>query len=725
MTDSPRDNHAEDRDSGGEPPSIADADRGEFVRQWTREVIRTSYVPMARQDVEAFLADRFEELLASLFAAEFSSGPAAHVGAEMVRIHFTGTAALERTLFLLATEIPPLLPAPREDLRGRLLAIIGDLAAGYASQLREQTLDQQEVIKQAVLQARDAAEEALRASEARLRAVFTSSALGIAIVNRSGVVEEVNSAMRQIFSDANRELVGGTVFDLVDEDWLTELRISVAELAAGDVERFQAETRFSTADGTHIWTQLSASLVRDGFGEPDYQVLLYEDITERHMLQEQFRRQATHDPLTGLANRTLLKTQMDTALEVTHRGRRVGLCYFDLDGFKAINDSLGHPIGDDLLRAVAQRLQALTSAEGALATRMGGDEFVVLVPDSQGTVALIELVERMLGEITRPVRIGGQELNALASVGVVEREVAGTTPDELLRDADITLYRAKADGRAQWVMFDPEHNAVARERFKLSAAMPAALQQNEMFVEYEPIVWLETGKVVAVDAKVRWDHDDLGELEADRFIGLAEETGLITRLGSWVLERVCEHAVRWYERFGSATPLANVDLTHRHFHDPEMVRDVRRILLDTGMPPRTLGLSVPETALFGGQGDLVDTVDIFHDLGVRLGVSDFGRDHACLARLRNLPVSGVKIGGAYLESFADAGGPDPFDEHLVSSLVRSADLLGFRVVAAGVDTDLQAKRLQQLGVKAVEGACTGGIASAMEIEAMLGEGTPG
>lgn len=718
----------EERDEAGgaaagvPDPVISQADRNRFVSQWTREVIRTSYVPMARRDVEAFLAARFDELLASLFAEEFSGRPAEDVGAEMVRIHFTGTAALERTLRLFATDLPALLPVSGPDVKARLIGLIGALAAGYSAQLREQTLDQQEVIKQAVLQARDAAEEALRASEARLRAVFTLSALGIAIVSLGGVIDEVNAAMRQIFPAAGGDLVGSSMFDLVDEEWETELRLFVAELASGESGRFQTETRFSGPDGTHTWVQLSASLVRDAYGDPDYQVLLYEDITERHMLQEQFRRQATHDPLTGLANRTLLKTRLDTALEASSPGRRVGLCYFDLDGFKTINDSLGHPIGDELLRTVAQRLQALTTARGALATRMGGDEFVVLVPDTEGAPALIEEVEEMIREITRPVRIGGHELNALASVGVVEREVAGTSPDELLRDADITLYRAKADGRAQWVLFDPEQNSMARERFKLSAAMPAALQQNEMFVEYEPVVWLETGKVVAVDARVFWDHEELGELSSSHFLGLAEETGMITRLGSWMLERVCEHAVRWHERFGADTPLAGVGLTRRHFQDPELVRDVRQILVNTGLPVEFLGLSVSEAALFESSGEPVDTVEICRDLGLRLGVHDFGYDYADVRRLRNVPLSAVKIQGDYLQSFTEPSGPDPLDEHLVGGLVRTAQLLGVRVVAGGVSTELQAKRLQQLGVMAVHGPYTGGLASAMEIEAMLGEG---
>lgn len=699
-------------------PLIAERDRVEFVRQWTREIIRTSYVPLARQDIEAFLAARFDEILASLLDDDFSTGPAAEVGARMVRVHFTSPVALERTMSLLATGIPKLLAAADAEHLSRLTAISGALAAGFTEQLREQIFDQQEVIKKAVLEARDQAVEALRASEARSRAVFTSSVLGIAIADLHGTIEEVNFSMEQIFLTAEG-LVGRTVFELVDDDWLEVLRTADVELVDGSLERFQTETRFTAADGTRIWTQVSASLVRDARGEPDYQVLLYEDITDRHLLQEQLQRQATHDPLTGLANRTLLKTRLDIALEPSSPERRVGLCYFDLDGFKAVNDSLGHPIGDDLLRVIAQRLQVIAHQHGALAVRLGGDEFVVLVPDSQGVPAMLDLVQTMLDEITRPARIAGHELKVSASAGVVERAVVGTRPDELLRDADITLYRAKNEGKAQWMLFDAEINELTRTRFELSATMPSALDDNEFFVEYRPIVRLDGSALVAVEADVRWDHAGLGELGAEVFLDLAKETGLITRLGNWVLEQVCQHAVRWADRLGSAAPVASITLSERHFCGPDLVGDLQRILRATGLPAEKLWLAVPESALFDPQGDPLDTIEILRAMGVRLVVEDFGGDYSRLARLRQLPVEAVRISGPYLQSFAAPDGPDPVDEHILASLLGAAELMELTVVVDGVHTGEQATRLRRMGVTVVQGDHVGGLASAMEIEATI------
>ncbi|MEV0696713.1 EAL domain-containing protein [Saccharopolyspora sp. NPDC050389] len=691
-------------------PAVGQPQPDEVVREWTRQVIHTSYVPMGRRDLEAFLSKCFEDLLGALDGG--GAEPARDIGERLVGTHLTNSTALARTLRHLATEIPKI----RETEPTRLTEVLGELAAGYARALREQTLSEQEVIQRAVSDARDAAEEALRASEARSRAVFTASALGVAIVTLDGMIEETNPALTRIFRRPAAELVGGTVHELADEEWLVKLADTMAELATGDTDQDFLDIRFTEPNGSHVWTQLSGSLVRDARGEPDYLVLLYEDITDRHMLQEYFRQQAVRDPLTGLANRTKLESGLAAALEPIRPGRRVGLCYFDLDGFKAVNDSLGHPIGDRLLRQVAQRLEALVTEADAVAARMGGDEFVVLVPDSAGAGPVVELVERLLREITRPVLIGAHELRASASVGIVEREVAGTDAEALLRDADITLYRAKSDGRAQWVLFDPERNAEARDRFRLSAELPAAMDQHELFIEYEPIANLATGALAGATAAVRWDHAEFGELGEEQFLGLAEETGLIVRLGSWALEQACEHAARWVRQLGADAPVPTVNLSVRHCRDPELVGDVQGILQRTGLPAGALALGLPESALFDHQGDPVDTLEIFADMGIKLVVYEFGDDYARLGRLRGLPLAGVRIDGPHLASLADPDGPDPLDRHLVVAAVEGARLLGLPALTAGVRTELQADRLRELGVSKVQGPYAGERASALEIE---------
>lgn len=706
---------------------ISESDLDEFVRTWLREIIGTSYVPRARQEIEVILQECARELVASLVAERFDTGAAESVAVRLVDAHFTGSAALDRSLRLFATGLLKLVePIAVADPLPRVIAVIGAFGAAFADGLRDRTLEEQEVIQQSVLTAKDVAEEARRASEARFRAVFTSSAVGIAVADLRGRLLTCNGALEEITGQPEDELIGWTVYAFASVSGADELAVQEADLADGVLDRFHVQCEFVSGDERTVVTGLAVSLVRDATGGPSYQVVLVEDVTDRHMLQQELHRQATHDPLTGLANRTLLSTRMESALELAYPGRRVGLCYFDLDGFKAINDSLGHPIGDDLLRAVAQRLQVLANSEDALAVRMGGDEFVVLIPDSRGTTAIIELVEYMLRELTRPVRIGGHELNASASAGVVEREVAGLDRDELLSDADITLYRAKSEGKAQWMLFDPEINEASRTRFRLSATMPSALDENEFFVEYRPITWLDGGHLLAVEADIRWDHPDFGELGTEDFRELAEETGLTVRLGNRMLRQVCEHAARWAEQLGEAAPIVAVSLSQRHFRDPELVGDVQAILHETGMSAGKLRLVVPENALFDDQGDPVDLIDIFGEMGLRLIAEDFGTQGDRLARMRDVPLDMVRITGACLHRFGRADVPDPIDEHIVVSLVKAAQLLGLTVITDGVDGCEQAERLGKTGVHAVQGEYTGGLASAMEIEAMLaGSGSAG
>ncbi len=698
--------------------------RAEFVRRWTSAVLDTCYVPRTRADLHRFLDGCTEALVEVLRAEPFSAAPAAEIGAQLVREDLVDPVALQDSLHLIARGLPALAadadPSGPDPGTPGLAAIVSAVGGGFARELRRRTLDEQDVIQQAVLRARDSAGEALRASEARFRAVFTSSTLGIAVTDLDGTIDDLNDAMATIFGSSRESLLGRRLVDLADERGADELRELQADLVSGSRDAFRVDTCWSAEDGTHVWTQVSASLVRDGHGKPEYQVVLYADITDRRMLQEQLHRQAMRDPLTGLANRTLLGSRMDAALLRREPGRRVGLCYLDLDGFKTINDSLGHQVGDALLRTLALRVRGVAEAEGALVARMGGDEFVVLVPDSPGTTRVVELVERLLAEITRPATVGAHDLTATASAGVVECEVSGTDPQTLLRDADVTLYRAKAEGKAQWLLFDRERNAAARRRFRLAATLPAALDDLEFFVEYRPAVRLDTGDLVGVEATLSWDHPELGELGKDEFVGVAEETGMIARLDDWALRQACEHAVRWLGAFGSAAPAVGVDLSARHFRDADLIAKVQRVLADNGMPADRLRLGVPESALFDDRGDPVDTLEILTDMGVGLVVREFGGSFTNLHRLRRLPLTSVKIAGTYLDRLARPGGPDPLDEHVVQAVVSSGWLLGTTVVAAGVSTTDQAKRLQEMGVDAVQGPYAGAPVSAAEIGVLVG-----
>ncbi|MEU5691320.1 EAL domain-containing protein [Actinosynnema sp. NPDC020468] len=684
-----------------DPAVLAGAES--FARTWATAVIGSSYVPMTRTEVAEHLQALTEVLVHALHASPFRTAPGYEIGARLVEAHFTGTDTLGRTVQLLGDDLLSELGiTPDELMRSRLAALQGALSAGYARALRERTLAEQEAIRAAVLDARDQAEAALRASEARFRAMFTEAAIGIGIADIEGRILDVNQALQDMLGFSVEEMRQYNIRDLMHpEDGSSVWRL-YDQLTAGECDHYRAEKRFRRADGEQVWTHLTLSLVRDDHGDPQYQVAMIEDVTDRHLLQNRLRYQALHDPLTGLPNRALFLERLGRVFNSRHQSR-AGLCYLDLDGFKVINDSLGHDIGDQLLVEVGRRLDHSVSGEGKLVARMGGDEFVILVEGSRDTQDIVNVADRVLRELESPIRIGGHELIVSASIGIVERALEGTTAADLMRDADITLYWAKADGKSRWALYDPERNAREVARFTLSATMPAALERDEFYVDYQPLVRLEDAVVVGVEALVRWQHPEFGRLAPDRFIELAEETGLIVPLGRWVLRKACEQARRWRAEFGDSAPFVSVNLAVRQSRDPELVRDVKRILDECSLPPNQLQLELTESAIMGTADEPLEALRVLSDMGVRIAIDDFGTGYSNLAYLKHLPVHELKIAGSFMEGLRAEDEEDAVDVAIVSTLVQLAHALELGVTAEGVETPAQAKRLHRIGCNTGQG----------------------
>jgi diguanylate cyclase (GGDEF)-like protein len=418
--------------------------------------------------------------------------------------------------------------------------------------------------------------------------------------------------------------------------------------------------------------------------------------------EARFRHQATHDPLTGLPNRAMLSERLNRAF-ADGNGRRVGVCFVDLDGFKVVNDSLGHAVGDRLLATVAHRLDERLTGTGHLVARMGGDEFVILVEGTTGTDDVTRVADTALAAVAEPVHIDGHDLSVSASIGVVEQPVAHSNPSELMRAADITLNWAKSAGKGRWAIFDPRRNDVDLARYALSAAMPGALDRNEFFVDYQPMVSLADGALVGVEALVRWQHPRLGLLPPDRFVGLAEETGLIVKLGGWVLDEACRQAARWHAN-GDRGFYISVNLAMRQVHDPALVDTVLAVLDRTGLRPGSLQLEITESAAMNSDDEPVAALRALAARGVRIAIDDFGTGYSNLGYLRTLPVRELKIAGSFVHSLRspDATG-NPTDECILASLVSLAHTLGLTVTAEGVETPEQADRLRAIGCDAAQG----------------------
>ncbi|MFE5331481.1 putative bifunctional diguanylate cyclase/phosphodiesterase [Embleya sp. NPDC056575] len=687
----------------------AEGSLSRFARDWARTIEGTSFVPLSGAEIEEYLRGQAERLAHALRSEPFDPAIAREVGASLVGQHFTGSGTLERTLGLVGPWWPVL--RAKAAAQGhdpdvwleRVSALTGALAAGYAEALRRRTLDEQEAIHAAVLVARDNAEHALHTSEARFRAVFDQAAIGIGIGDVDGNVIDVNQAMTTMFAASVEEMCKRQVRDFMhagDTDHMWKL---YDELVTGERDHFALEKQFENADGETLWTHLSLSLVRDSKGNPEYQVCMLEDVTDRHRLHTRLRHQAMHDQLTGLPNRALFVERLTAAFEHPGPGDRVGLCYLDLDGFKVVNDSLGHDVGDQLLVAVARRLSRYAGQAGHLMARMGGDEFVILVEHSTGTGQVVALADGVFAALREPFRIRGHDLTVTASIGIVERPVAGTSPADTLRAADITLYWAKSDGRGRWTVFDTDRNDREVARYTLSAEMPAALHHGEFYVDYQPLVSLADGGVLGVEALVRWRHPRNGLVGPDRFIGLAEETGLIVPLGMHVLEQACREARRWQDLEPDSAPFISVNLAERQCREPGLVRQVERVLAETGLDPGRLQFELTESQIMSTDGGPLERLRELAAMGIRIAIDDFGTGYSNLAYLRRLPVCELKIAGSFVEGLRQPGDSDPVDGRIVASLVELAHAIGLTVTAEGIETAVQAERLRAIGCDAGQG----------------------
>ncbi|MFF7811210.1 putative bifunctional diguanylate cyclase/phosphodiesterase [Streptomyces roseolus] len=597
------------------------------------------------------------------------------------------------------------------------------------------------------------------------RAAFRVSRLAMALVDRDGLVVAANDSLGALLGTDGAALREQAAADLVDLAADGRTWHAYREVLRGRRSRFRCTRRLKHPDGRKLWAEVTVAPVPD----TGRVLLSVADISERRELQARLRHLQMHDPVTRLPNRALFFERLSAALECAaaesseaatgaagptepagspepyrspgaHRsyrshghGRtgRIGLCYLDLDGFKAVNDTLGHRVGDRLLAAVAGRLTecadsaGYTRSGGHLVARLGGDEFAVLVEDSTGTEQLADLARSVLASLERPFDLGGQRLSVSASIGVVERTAFGTTATGLMQAADTTLYWAKADGKARWTLFDPERNAHRMTRQALSSTLRPAVERGEFALEYQPLVDLAGGAVRGVEALVRWNHPQFGVLPPNRFVAIAEEDGSIVDLGRWVLRTACEQARQWQKDHPRERPLfVSVNVAVRQVWDSDLVADVAGILAETGLAPHLLQLELTESAVMGSAGRPLQALQALSDMGVRIAIDDFGTGYSNLAYLSRLPVSVLKLDGSFVRGFQDEEHPNPADELIVEALVQLAHRLGLTVTAECVETSGQAARLRRIGCDTGQGWLYSRAVAPERIAAMIEGTTP-
>lgn len=703
---------------------MTNVEHEEFARRWAEAIVGTSYVPIGRRVLAAHLLELTQQLVEAALAVEFDPSIGRQVGIGMVAAHFTGTETLRETLALIAERLPALLgsAAPGVDAAGRVAQLVAGMAAGYAGALRERSLDEQDAIYRAGLRARRQAEQALAESEAKFRAMFTEAPIGISMTDLAGNITEANSAVLKMFGYTHEEFTQLNVLRaMIHAEDAPSMWETYDELNRGQRDHFRMEKRYYRRDGSEIWTDLTVSLVRDETGAPAYSVALLEDITERHCLQDTLAHQASHDTLTALANRRVVTERLGQIFAGPVSQRRIGLCFLDLDGFKVVNDSLGHDIGDELLKTVASRLTRCCDA-GQLVARMGGDEFVIIAEDTAGEADMVALAEKVLTAMKEPIRAGDHELNITTSIGVVELPVIDTDPDGLLQAADITMYQAKRDGGGRYALYDRGRSNDEVTRFTLSATMLTAVERGEFFLQYQPLVGMADRSLRGVEALVRWRHPTLGVLRPERFIDLAEESGAIVQLGRWVLTQACLQARAWQDAFGAAAPFVSVNLAPRQLHEPALVADVAKILLDNRLEPSSVQLELTEQALMGDEAGPLAVLTKLHGLGVRIALDDFGTGYWNLPHLRRLPLHELKLAGSFAVGLQSTS--PLVDQRIVAALVDVAHALELTVTAEGIETRDQYERFRAAGCDTGQGSLFALPGAAEQVDALLRAASP-
>ncbi|HWA38068.1 MAG TPA: EAL domain-containing protein, partial [Burkholderiales bacterium] len=422
---------------------------------------------------------------------------------------------------------------------------------------------------------------------------------------------------------------------------------------------------------------------------------------ERKRYQVQLEHQANYDALTGLPNRNLLHDRMRQAVFAQRSPRAMAVVFIDLDNFKFVNDSLGHGVGDKLLQGMAERLRGVLR-EGDTVARLGGDEFVVILNDQSSEEVIFRAMQRIIHEIGLPMQVDGHELSLTCSAGISLYPQDGADVDTLLRNADAAMYRAKDHGRNNFQFYTSEMNERISERVVLETALRRALERNEFQLHFQQKAGLKSGapQIAGAEALVRWNHPEWGLLRPERFIPLAEETGLIVRIGEWVLRETCRLTRAWLDR-GLRPGLVSVNLSARQFRQEGLVRKVASILEDTGLDPKHLEIELTESMVMHNVQAAIATLHGLKSLGVQLSVDDFGTGYSSLAYLKDFPIDTLKIDRSFVRDIGDGTGED--DGVIAQAVIQLGHALHLKVIGEGVETDAQVRFLRRHGCDEAQG----------------------
>ena len=548
---------------------------------------------------------------------------------------------------------------------------------------------------------RNRVERALRDSEARYRLMAENSTDIISRTTTSGVILYASDASRRLLGYDPAELVGKSIYEFIAPVDREEVRHLSFLINPSTPTTYSY--RIIRRDGTTVWFETTSRSVRNpSTNEVDEFVSVSRDISERKVVEEQIEHQAYHDALTGLPNRRLFRDRLTIALAHARRmSTPLAVMFLDLDRFKDVNDSLGHSLGDELLKAVALRLKTALRQEDSIA-RMGGDEFTILLANLKVPEDAAKIAQKILDVVAQPVRIEGNELFITTSVGIALYPSDGDTAEALLKNADHAMYRAKEAGRNLVQMYTQSMNTMAMERLSLENKLRHALERGELSLFYQPLIRTSTQEIVGMEALLRWIRPGQEPIEPTEFIPIAEETRMIMPIGEWALRAACRQARRWQQSI-YPTLRMSVNLSPRQFQHADLLKMIIGALEDSGLNPGDLQLEITESAAMQNTERTIATLNRLNEMGVQLALDDFGTGHSSLSYLRRFPIHSVKID----QEFVHAIDWSAADRAIVSAIIDMARGLNLRVVAEGVETAAELAFLRNAGCEEIQGFLLG------------------
>ena len=557
----------------------------------------------------------------------------------------------------------------------------------------------------------------LSRGEQLFRLISENAADMIAVVDMNGRRLYNSPAYKKVLGYSSKELRATSSFQQIHPDDLSKVRAAAEQARRTGVGQ-RLEYRIRHKDGHWLVLESTASAIRNEQGEVEKLVIVNRDITERKQAEEKLHHTALHDALTDLPNRRLFLERLQRAFDRARKNPayKFAVLFVDIDGFKVFNDTMGHNVGDELIREISHRLANCLRFEDTLSrptgksgsgfhqgeevlARLGGDEFTILVGSIQDPSDAMRVANR-IQDALGTFAVEGREVFISASIGIALSTMSRNTAEELLRDADIAMYRAKTLGKSRCEFFDPEMHTKAVTRLDLETDLRRAVEEHEFRLHYQPIVDLETGRIAGFEALVRWQRSQQCLVYPDSFIGVAEATGLIVPLGKWILLEACRKAQLWQARSSQDSALTvTVNVSPRQFAYPQLVADIKGTLDQTGIDPRRLHLELTESAAMADPARTKGILSQLKRLGVGICLDDFGTGHSSLSRLRRFPVDIVKIDRA----FASHIDTDAEARQIARLIIEFAHTVNLRVIAEGIETTAQLDHLKSLGCEFGQG----------------------